>query len=104
MPAARELASQIAKNSPRALAKAKTLEAEYKIIPARQNTPLTQQELTAIADVGTVRDVQRDFQTAQAEKESTEHQEPTITEEAPLPPEPPATPSRYNSVPPQYRP
>ena len=36
--------------------------AVYKIVPARQNTPLTAEELAAIEETGNIRDVQRDIQ------------------------------------------
>ena len=72
----------------------KTKDVDYAIMPARTNSPLTPIELALIREAGGVQDVQREFQRAQAEKESGEHQDPIITgqptmPEAPLPTEPP---------------
>jgi hypothetical protein len=55
----------------------------YTVLPARANTPLTGAETAAIAEVGSVRDVQADFQRAQAEKELGEHREVSISVERP---------------------
>jgi hypothetical protein len=78
----------------------KTMEVEYKIIAARQNIALTQPELTAIEDAGSVRDVQRDFQLAAAEKENGGVREATISADTAETP----TPARYGTVPEEMRP
>jgi hypothetical protein len=81
----------------------KTKDVVYKIIPARTSTPLTPEELNAIKDAGLVREVQQEFQRADAERATGTPQEPTITvhEDVPPPQEPPM-PSR--STPPGPRP
>lgn len=76
-------------------------EVVYTVVPARQNTGLTQAEVAAIAEAGSLRDAQREFQKVAAEKEAGGDHDPVITEEPPLP-EPPT--SRYSNIPSQFRP
>lgn len=57
----------------------KTKDVVYKVIPARASTPLTAEELAAIKEAKPVREVQTDFQRADAERADQTHNEPTIT-------------------------
>lgn len=59
----------------------KEKEVVYTVVSARANTPLMQAELAAIAEADNVRDIQRELQRAQAEKENGGAQETTITAE-----------------------
>lgn len=57
----------------------KTKDVVYKVIPARTSATLSAAEAEAIKEAGSVRDVQNQFQKAQAMKESGEHQDAAIS-------------------------
>ena len=50
----------------------------YTVLPARQNTELTVEEVALVKEAGSIKDYQNEVRKAQALKESGEHQEPTI--------------------------
>jgi len=78
-------------------------EVVYTVLPARTNTPLTEDERVAVGEAGSI----RDYQSSVYEKAGQEQPERTIDvgrDEAPLPQEPPMPPARYNHIPEEFRP
>jgi hypothetical protein len=77
-------------------------EVVYTVTPARANTSLTDDEKAAILAAGSI----RDYQAKVYEQQGESAPERTIEiEREPMPEPPPtATPGRYDSVPPEFRP
>ncbi len=79
----------------------KTKDVKYNLVAARQNTPLTPEERAAVEEAGSIRDIQRDFQLAAAERENGTVSESVIS--ADMPEESPV-PDRYANIPKEFRP
>lgn len=76
------------------------LDVIYSVMPARANTPLTQVEVEKITAAGSIREYQKTVYESQSQSAGSQ----PATEAVPMPQEAPATPDRYASIPPEFRP